>query len=243
MPVKKSAQWFPSYTSRDTDGSASSKETLSYCPPVFRYVETSQELFHRSLLQKFVADSVRLMRPRAVYICDGSQLEFEDMLSKLQQRGVLRSLDACPGSYVVRTDPRDTQRVESKTFVVTSQMHSTASGWTVENVKSDFANWMSAADMKENIDGRFPACMRGRMMYVIPFSMGPIGGYYSKYAVQLTDSPYVVASMRIMTRFFGGRAVVIAALDALESIQLSGTQSVSRTPLCVAFTPLDVLDQ
>lgn len=107
------------------------------------------------------------MRPRAVYICDGSQFEFEDIVEKLQQRGVLRPLKACENTYLVRTDPRDTQRVESNTFVITSQMQSTASGWTADHSKSDFANWMPATQLKENLDARFPACMRGRMMYVI----------------------------------------------------------------------------
>jgi len=104
-----------------------------------------------------------------------------------------------PCSWLATTDPADVARVESKTFISTEEKHDTVPR-IKEGVKGTLANWMSPDDMEEALDSRFPGCMRGRTMYVIPFSMGPVGSPLSKIGVELTDSAYVVASMRVMTR-------------------------------------------
>lgn len=101
--------------------------------------------------------------------------------------------------YLARTDPADVARVESKTFICTPRREDTIPTPRA-GVKGTLGNWISSEDLKAAWDERFPGCMRGRTMYVIPFSMGPIGGPMSKIGIQMTDSPYVVCSMRIMTR-------------------------------------------
>lgn len=109
---------------------------------------------------------------------------------------------------MARTDPADVARVESRTFVVTPNRRETVPTCQ-EGVKGQLGNWMSPDDLHNTINDRFPNCMKGRTMYVIPFSMGPIGSPLSKIGIELTDSPYVAASMRVMTR------VGSAVLDTL----------------------------
>ena len=102
-------------------------------------------------------------------------------------------------SWYARTDPDDVARVESKTVIVTETERETKPS-PVEGVKGLLNNWMSPVEFNAQIRERFPNCMKGKTMYVIPFSMGPVGSPLAKIGIQLTDSPYVVASMRIMTR-------------------------------------------
>lgn len=104
-----------------------------------------------------------------------------------------------PCSWLARTDPADVARVESKTVISTPNRQDTVPT-PKEGVKGTLGIWMSPDDLQKALGERFPGCMKGRTMYVIPFSMGPIGSPLSKIGIQLTDSPYVVASMRIMTR-------------------------------------------
>lgn len=111
---------------------------------------------------------------------------------------------------MARSSPRDVARVESKTFICTENRRD-AVNVPRGSAKGQLGNWMSPADADRAVAERFPGCMEGRTMYVIPFSMGPLHSPYSKVGVQLTDSAYVVCSMRIMTRV--GSAVV----EQLES--------------------------
>ena len=99
----------------------------------------------------------------------------------------------------MRTDPADVARVESKTFISTQKKETTIP-LVKEGVLGMLGNWKSQENMKAELSERFTGCMKGRTMYVIPFSMGSVGGQLSKIGIELTDSPYVVASMRIMTR-------------------------------------------
>ncbi|KAJ1354969.1 hypothetical protein KIN20_012073 [Parelaphostrongylus tenuis] len=150
-------------------------------------------------VQRFVAEKAELMRPRGIYICDGSQHEADEIIDKLIERGMLSPLKAYENNYICRTDPKDVARVESKTWMVTPDKYQTVTH-TPAGVEPIMGHWMSPDNLSTELDSRFPGCMAGRIMYVIPFSMGPVGGPLSKIGVQLTDSNYVVLSMRIMTR-------------------------------------------
>jgi phosphoenolpyruvate carboxykinase (GTP) len=153
-----------------------------------------------SRVRRYIAENVRLLRPKGVYICDGSQEEAEEITEKMVNRGLLTKLDKYENCYLCRTDPADVARVEGKTFIVTDEKYQTVPH-VREGVKGILGQWMSPEEAnKEMIQDRFPGCMKGRVMYVIPFSMGPVGGALSKVGVQLTDFNYVVLSMRIMTR-------------------------------------------
>lgn len=112
---------------------------------------------------------------------------------------MLVKLNKHENSYLARTDPADVARVESKTFICTLRREDAIPS-PKSGVKGTLGNWISPENLKAAWDERFPGCMRGQTMFVIPFSMGPVGGPMSKIGIQMTDSPYVVCSMRIMTR-------------------------------------------
>jgi phosphoenolpyruvate carboxykinase (GTP) len=150
-------------------------------------------------VQKFVKENVELCRPTAVYICDGSEEEADEMIEKLLSKNMMIKLDKMKNCYLCCTDPADVARVESKTFIITEDKYATVPH-VKDGVKGIIGQWMSSGDAERELGTRFPGCMKGRLMYVIPFSMGPVGGPLSKIGVQVTDSAYVVLSMRIMTR-------------------------------------------
>lgn len=150
-------------------------------------------------VQTFIAENVKLCCPNGIYLCDGSEEEAEEMTDKLVNRGMLTKLEKLDNCYLCRTDPADVARVENKTFIITEDKYSTVPH-VKEGVKGIIGQWMGKEDVDKQLADRFPGCMKGRVMYVIPFSMGPIGGPLSKIGVQLTDCSYVVLSMRIMTR-------------------------------------------
>lgn len=128
-------------------------------------------------------------------------------------------------SWIARTNPADTARVESKTFISTEKRADTIPT-TKEGVKGVLGNWLSPRDMDKAVKDRFSGCMKGRTMYVIPFSMGPVGSPLSKIGIELTDSAYVVASMRVMTRM-GKRVMDLLAnnADFVKCLHSVGTPS------------------
>ncbi|XP_066483729.1 phosphoenolpyruvate carboxykinase [GTP], mitochondrial [Tiliqua scincoides] len=156
-------------------------------------------------VQEFVENGVRLCQPDSIHVCDGTEKENGKILNLLESEGVIKSLTKYENCWLAKTDPKDVARVESRTVIVTENQRDTVP-IPAAGAKGQLGNWMNPKTFQEAVDDRFPGCMKGRTMYVIPYSMGPISSPLSKIGIQLTDSAYVVASMRIMTRM--GTAVL-----------------------------------
>ncbi|KAK4315132.1 hypothetical protein Pmani_013624 [Petrolisthes manimaculis] len=181
-------------------------------------------------VRTFVDESARLCLPSSIHICDGSERELRNLLNVMQQAGMIEPLPKYHNCWLTRTDPGDVARVESKTFIVTKEKRDTVPAGK-EGVKGTLANWMSPEDLKEEVSQRFPGCMSGRTMYVVPYSMGPVGSPLSKIGVQVTDSPYVVASMRTMTRMGGQVLTTLGEEDFVKCLHSVGCPLPLKRPL------------
>jgi phosphoenolpyruvate carboxykinase (GTP) len=154
---------------------------------------------HRRLLA-WVAEVAELTEPEAIYWCDGSDAEWAQLTDTLVETGTLIRLNptAKPNSFLARSDPDDVARVEDRTFICSAE----------PDDAGPTNNWVDPTQMKQVMTDLYRGCMRGRTMYVVPFCMGPHEAEQPSFGVEITDSPYVVVSMRIMTRM--GRAALTA---------------------------------
>ncbi len=150
-----------------------------------------KNLTHEAVVA-WVQETAEYCQPKEIYWCDGSEGEYQEMCQKLVEKGTFIKLNEQkrPNSYACFSDPSDVARVEDKTFICSLR-------------KQDAGptnNWVAPKQMKATLQSLFKDCMKGRTMYVIPFSMGPVGSPLAKIGIQITDSEYVVVNMKIMTR-------------------------------------------
>jgi len=153
-------------------------------------------------LKKWVAEMAELCQPKELYLCDGSKAEYDAMMEKLKVAGSAIPLEKRKNSFLFRSDPSDVARVENRTYIST----------TKEEDAGPTNHWVAPDELKKTMTDLYRGCMKGRTLFVIPFSMGPVGSPISKIGVQLTDSPYVVVNMHIMARV-GSRVLDVLGSD------------------------------
>lgn len=167
-------------------------------PPVDSPLKKIQ---HLPQVVEWLQKQIDMLQPSNVVLCSGSDEEFAQLCDQMVAQGTLLKLKKRPNSYLARSDPSDVARVEKRTFICSER----------EENSGPTNNWEDPATMKQTLKELMKGAMEGRTMYIVPYCMGPLGSKFSKIGIELTDSPYVVCSMKIMTRMGQG------ALDQLEA--------------------------
>jgi phosphoenolpyruvate carboxykinase (GTP) len=171
----------------------------------------------RTALEAWVDECARLTQPEKIVWCDGSEQEYQRLIETMLHDGSMQTLNpqSYPNSFLYHSDPNDVARTEKVTFICTTRRED--AGPT--------NNWMSPEEAKAKVRPIFDGAMRGRTMYVVPYVMGPVGSPLMQVGVEITDSPYVVASMRIMTRM---GTVALEALDRNGGEFVPGLHSIGN---------------